>query len=134
MGSTVNLRCTKCDLSGDGLSVGAGITPISRFIENRLFYCGRCNRLATATVLRRVADLRGELAEMDAKPWSTAAMGEVRLTFMPSELARLLIQMKIPPQCACGAWLRGSVCFEGKETRCPKCAAELTVEEVGLWD
>jgi hypothetical protein len=130
MGETANLRCPKCGLSGDGVVLGHGMSPIWRFVENRLFYCEKCSRLASAMVLRRVGALRGELPTMDAKPWR----GDARLTFMPSELARFLIALKTPPQCACGSWLRGSVGLDDKVTPCPNCFAMLVVEQVGNWD
>lgn len=125
MGSTVNLRCS-CGLAGDNVTVGDGMLPIWRFLEYRVFHCPKCRVLTSARVSRRVAELRAELSRMDKE--------EASLSFTPSELGKLLIDVKLRPRCECGTALRGSVPFVEKDARCPSCNASLIVKLIKLWD
>lgn len=134
MGSIVNLSCEHCALVGNGVLAGVGMLPTWQFLEARIFYCGECKRLASATVLRRVSALRAELDAMDQRPWSTLALEDGRLAFKPSELAKLLMQVARRPRCTCGSQLRGSQSYLGEHTPCPKCTKPLQVQEVGDFD
>lgn len=132
MGAILHVECPGCGRYGRDLAWGEGMSWYWRFFEHRLFHCPKCERLATAPVLRRDKDLKTALTDAPHE-WGDGHQLSL------AELAHALMDARRWPRCGahCGGRYQGSIEAHpehGHPTGCPACGAALAIEVVGRWD